>query len=52
MPILFSISTLVVDRQTDKTIIEAQIDFQATEQISQILNDAGYTVISCVLTNA
>lgn len=48
----FSISTLVVDRQTDKTIIEAQIDSQATEQISQILNDAGYTVISCVLTNA
>lgn len=48
----FSISTLVVDRQTDKTIIEAQIDSQATEQISQILNDAGYTVISCVLTNS
>lgn len=47
----YSISTLVVDRQQDKTIVEIQIDSQDSEKIAQTLRDEDYKVISCVVTN-
>ncbi|GAA3026733.1 CBS and ACT domain-containing protein [Tetragenococcus solitarius] len=47
----FSISTLVVDRQRDKTMVEAQIDSQDSDKIAKLLRDEGYTIISCVVTN-
>ncbi|HLQ40320.1 MAG TPA: CBS domain-containing protein [Tetragenococcus sp.] len=43
-----SISTIVVDHRSDKTMIEIQIVSKEVEKISSVLKEAGYHVSSCV----
>jgi len=47
----FSIATIVVNRVSDGTIIEIQVESQAVATIQQALESAGYNVINAVLTN-
>jgi acetoin utilization protein AcuB len=47
----FSIATIVVNRVSDGTIIEIQVESQAVATIQQALESAGYNVVNAVLTN-
>ncbi len=47
----FSIATIVVNRVSDGTIIEIQVESQAVATIQQALESAGYHVVNAVLTN-
>ena len=46
-----SILTVVVDRQSNQTIVEIQVETKETKQVKDILTAAGFNVISAVLTN-
>lgn len=46
-----SILTVVVDRQSDQTVVELQIETKEAQLVKDILSDAGFTVISTVVTN-
>ena len=46
-----SILTVVVDRQSDQTVVELQIETKEAQLVKDILSDAGFTVISAVVTN-
>lgn len=46
-----SILTVVVNRMALKTIVEIQVESRQVDEIKRVLNDAGYTVTSAVLTN-
>lgn len=47
----FSILTIVVNRQSDKTIVEIQVESKESKQVESSLTTAGYQVVSSVLTN-
>ena len=47
----FSILTIVVNRQSDKTIVEIQVESKEAKQVESSLTTAGYQVVSSVLTN-
>jgi acetoin utilization protein AcuB len=46
-----SILTIVVNRMALKTIVEIQVESRQATEISTIFTNAGYTVLSAVLTN-
>ncbi|OTN77299.1 hypothetical protein A5886_002398 [Enterococcus sp. 8G7_MSG3316] len=46
-----SILTVVVNRMALKTIVEIQVESRQVDEIKRVLNDAGYTITSAVLTN-
>ncbi|WP_430609880.1 CBS and ACT domain-containing protein [Enterococcus sp. DIV0876] len=46
-----SILTVVVNRMALKTIVEIQLESRQVDEIKRVLNEAGYIVISAVLTN-
>ena len=47
----FSILTIVVNRESDKTIVEIQVESKEPKQVESSLTAAGYQVVSSVLTN-
>lgn len=47
----FSILTIVVNRESDKTIVEIQVESKEPKQVESSLMAAGYQVVSSVLTN-
>lgn len=47
----FSILTIVVNRESDKTIVEIQVESKELKQVESSLTAAGYQVVSSVLTN-
>lgn len=47
----FSILTIVVNRESDKTIVEIQVESKEPKQVESSLTSAGYQVVSSVLTN-
>lgn len=47
----FSILTIVVNRESDKTILEIQVESKEPKQVESSLTAAGYQVVSSVLTN-
>ena len=47
----FSILTIVVNRESDKTIVEIQVESKEAKQVESSLTAAGYQVVSSVLTN-
>ena len=46
-----SILTIVVNRMALKTIVEIQVESRQVSEIEKIFANAGYTVLSAVLTN-
>ena len=46
----FSILTIIVDHQTNATILEIQLASKEVEKIKQLLTDNGYEVIRAVVT--
>ncbi|MHC5374191.1 CBS domain-containing protein [Enterococcus sp. LJL120] len=47
----YSIATIVVNPMELSTIIELQIESRSTDELQQVFETAGYTVLSAVLTN-
>lgn len=46
----FSILTVIVDHQTNATIVEIQLASKETEKIKQLLTDNGYEVLRAAIT--
>ena len=46
----FSILTVIVDHQTNATIVEIQLASKETEEIKQLLTDNGYEVLRAAIT--
>lgn len=46
-----SISTIVVNRKSDGTIVEFQVVSKQVIKIRELFEDAGYQVVDAVLTN-
>lgn len=46
----FSILTIIVDHQTNATIVEIQLASKETEKIKQLLTDNGYEVLRAAIT--
>ncbi|GGI64404.1 CBS domain-containing protein [Enterococcus alcedinis] len=46
-----SILTIVVNRESDQTIVEIQVESKLPEKVAETLVHAGYKVVSSVLTN-